>query len=109
MDRIREGAARVVRIVFLALALVLAAGAFVVAMGDNLGQDNQLVRLLLDTADAVAGPFGRDNGLFVFDGENAATQGAVVNWGLAAIVYLLIGRLLQRLLAPRDRSSPRAL
>jgi hypothetical protein len=26
----------------------------------------------------------------------------VVNWGIAAIVYLAIGRYLQRLLAPRS-------
>lgn len=101
VDRVRETVARFVRIVFIVFALVLALGAFLVALGDNVSQDNPLVKLVLDVADAVDGPFSRDDGVFVFDGKNAAAKGAVVNWGLAAIVYLVIGRYLQRFLAPK--------
>ncbi len=101
VDRIRETVARIIRVVFIVFALVLAFGAFLVAMGDNVSQDNPLVKFVLSFADAIDGPFSRDNGIFVFDGKNAATKGAVVNWGVAAIVYLVIGRYLQRFLAPK--------
>ncbi len=107
VDRIREALARIIRIVLIVFALVLALGAFLVAVGDNVGQDNPLVRFVLGLAGAIDGPFSRDNGVLVFDGGNAATKGAVVNWGVAAIVYLVIGRWLQRFLAPKRRSVRR--
>jgi hypothetical protein len=47
------------------------------------------------------GVFSTDNGIMKFTGENADTKNAVVNWGIAALVYLGIGRLLQRWLGPR--------
>ena len=79
-----------------------ALGAFLVAARDNVSQDNELVKFVLNFADAIDGPFSRKNGIFEFHGENATTKDAVVNWGIAAIVYLAIGRYLQRLLAPRS-------
>ena len=60
------------------------------------------MKFVLNFADAFDGPFSRKNGIFEFHGENATTKDAVVNWGIAAIVYLAIGRYLQRLLAPRS-------
>jgi hypothetical protein len=101
-DRIRETLATILRVVFLVCSVVLALGAFLVAAGDNVSQDNALVKFVLDFADAIDGPFSRTNGIFEFHGENATTKDAVVNWGIAAIVYLAIGRYLQRLLAPRS-------
>lgn len=101
-DRIRETLARILRVVFLVCAVVLALGAFLVAARDNVSQDNALVKFVLDFADAIDGPFSRHNGIFEFHGRNADTKDAVVNWGIAAIVYLAIGRYLQRILAPRS-------
>lgn len=101
-DRLRETMAQILRVVFLLFSVVLALGAFLVAAHDNVSQDNALVKFVLDFADAIDGPFSRKNGIFEFHGENAATKDAVVNWGIAAIVYLAIGRYLQRLLAPRS-------
>jgi hypothetical protein len=101
-DQIRETIAKVLRIVFLVCSVVLALGAFLVAARDNVSQDNALVKFVLDVADAIDGPFSRSNGIFEFHGQNAETKDAVVNWGIAAIVYLAIGRYLQRLLAPRS-------
>jgi len=101
-DQIRETRARIVRLVFLVCSVVLALGAFLVAARDNVSPDNPLVKFVLDFADAIDGPFSRTNGIFEFHGQNAATKDAVVNWGIAAIVYLAIGRYLQRLLAPRS-------
>ena len=101
-DQIRETMAKILRVVFLVFSVVLALGAFLVAARDNVSQDNELVKFVLNFADAIDGPFSRRDGIFEFHGENAATKDAVVNWGIAAIVYLAIGRYLQRLLAPRS-------
>jgi len=101
-DQLRETMARILRVAFLVCSVVLALGAFLVAARDNVSQDNELVKFVLNFADAIDGPFSRKNGIFQFHGENGATKDAVVNWGIAAIVYLAIGRYLQRLLAPRS-------
>jgi len=101
-DQVRETMAKILRVVFLVCSVVLALGAFLIAARDNVSPDNALVKFVLDFADTIDGPFSRKNGIFEFHGANAATKDAVVNWGIAAIVYLAIGRYLQRLLAPRS-------
>lgn len=100
-DQIRDTMSKILRFVFLFFALALALGAFLVAAQENVSQDNGLVKFVLNVADGIDGPFGRDNGIFAFHGNNADAKNAVVNWGIAALVYLLIGRYLQRLLAPK--------
>ncbi|MCX6397554.1 MAG: hypothetical protein NTV23_13795 [Propionibacteriales bacterium] len=100
-DQIRDTMSKVLRVIFLFFALALALGAFLVAAQENVSQDNGVVKFVFDVADAIDGPFGRDNGIFSFHGENADTKNAVVNWGIAALVYLAIGRYLQRVLAPK--------
>ena len=100
-DQVRDTMSKILRVVFLFFALALALGAFLVAAHENVSQDNALVKAILNVADAIDGPFSRDNGIFAFHGENADTKNAVVNWGIAALVYLGIGRLLQRWLGPR--------
>ncbi|RNL65233.1 hypothetical protein EFK50_04530 [Nocardioides marmoriginsengisoli] len=101
-DLIRDTMAKILRVVFLFFAVVLALGAFLVAAHENVSQDNQLVKFVLDVAGAIDGPFSRDNGIFDFHGTNGDVKDAVVNWGIAALVYLAIGRYLQRLLAPKS-------
>lgn len=103
IDRIRTILVKVVRIVFIVFAAILALGAFLVAVRDNVSADNPLVKFVWNFADAIDGPFSRDNGIFTFDGENAETKDAVVNWGIAAIVYLVISNVIQRLLRPAGR------
>ena len=102
-DEIRETMSKILRVVFLFFAVVLALGAFLVAARENVSQTNEVVKFVKGFADAIDGPFSRDNGIFKFNGKNAATKDAVVNWGIAAIVYLAIGRYVQHLLAPRKR------
>lgn len=101
-DQIRQTMAKVLRVVFLLFAVVLALGAFLIAARDNVSQSNELVKAVKAIADAIDGPFSRENGIFKFTGENAETKDAVVNWGIAALVYLAIGRYVQRLLGPRS-------
>lgn len=100
-DALRQRLSQVVRIVFSVLAAILAIGAVLVVLRDNVNEQNTIVRFVLDVADAVAGPFSRDDGIFDFGGENAAAKNALVNWGIAAVVYLVVGRVVSGLVAPR--------
>lgn len=79
------------------LAVVLAVGALLVAVDAN--RDNALVEAVLKLADAVdLGIFSRDNGVMRFDGQDATTRNALVNWGLGAVFYVVTGRILERVL-----------
>jgi len=98
---VRTKAARVVRIVFGVLATILALGAVLVVLGGNINEQNSIVEFITNVADAISGPFSRDDGVFSFTGKNAEAKNALLNWGIAAIVYLLIGRLLANAIAPK--------
>lgn len=96
---VRSRVAAVVWAVFVLLALVLAVGALLIAIDAN--RDNSLVSFVLDLADGVdLGVFSRENGIREFDGSNAETKNALFNWGLGAVAYLVVGRLLERIIKP---------
>jgi len=99
---IRAQIARAVRVVFGVLAAILALGALLVVLRDNINESNAVVKLITDVADAISGPFSRDDGIFDFTGKNAESKNALLNWGIAAIVYLLIGRFLANAIAPKS-------
>ena len=99
---VRSQAARAVRIIFGVLAAILALGAVLVVLHSSINPDNPIVKFVVDTADAISGPFSRDNGIFHFTGKNSAEKNALLNWGIAAVVYLLIGRVLANLIAPKS-------
>ena len=109
MTAFRSGAAVVIRVVFLVLAAVLAIGALLVAFRHNVSESNALVRFIKGFADLIDGPFSRGHGVFHFHGTgrraaaSAVTKNALVNWGIAAVVYLALGRVLGHLVAPRSR------
>ena len=98
---IRTRLARVWSIVFGVLAAILALGALLVVLRDNINESNSVVKLITDVADAISGPFSRDDGIFDFTGKNAESKNALLNWGIAAIVYLLIGRFGANAIAPK--------
>ena len=65
------------------------------------GNARALGELRVDAcADLVDGPLNRENGIFTFEGKNAETKSALVNWGIAAIVYLVVGKILDRVIRP---------
>ena len=98
-NAVRARLAQLVWLVCVLCALVLALGALLVALKAN--TDNALVVFIKDAADAVdLGVFDPQDGVMKFEGENAATKNALVNWGLAAIVWLVIGRILDRIIRP---------
>jgi hypothetical protein len=96
---VRARLAQVVWLVFVVAALFLAVGALCIALGAN--RDNGLVRFVLDGANAVdLGIFSRDNGIKQFTGDNADTKNALFNWGIGAIAWLVVGRILERVIRP---------
>ena len=98
----RTKAARVVRIVFSVLATILALGAVLVVLRSNINEANSVVKLITDIADTISGPFSLDDGVFDFTGKNAEAKNALLNWGIAALVYLFIGRFGANLIAPKS-------
>ncbi len=101
-NAIRAKVARAVRIIFGVLAAILALGALLVVLRNNVNESNSVVKFITDVADTISGPFSRDDGIFDFTGKNAESKNALLNWGIAAIVYLLIGRFLSNAIAPKS-------
>jgi hypothetical protein len=98
-SRVRVLAAQVVWLLAVLCALVLAVGALCIALDAN--RDNALVKLVLDVAGVVdVDVFSRGNGIFKFTGGDAETKNALTNWGLGAIAYLVVGRVLERVVRP---------
>jgi hypothetical protein len=83
-------------------ALVLAVGALCIALKAN--QDNNLVKFVIDGADRLDfGVFSRGkDGVAHWRGNTDAahTKNALVNWGLAAVVWLVGGKVLERFVRP---------
>lgn len=99
VTRVRLALAQVVWLLFLVAALFLAVGALLIAVDAN--RDNDLVRFVLEGADRVdLGIFSKDNGVKEFSGADAETKNALFNWGLGAAAWLVVGRILDRLIRP---------
>lgn len=95
--RARTALAQAVWALAALLALVLAIGALLVAI-DQTNESNGLVSFILDLADGVdLGVFDRKDGVMSFKTDSA---NALVNWGLAAVVWLVIGRVAERIVKP---------
>lgn len=97
-DSVRSKIAAGIWLVAVVCALLLAAGALLIALNAN--PDNSIVKFVLDGADVLDGPFSLDNGVFTFDAKDAETKNALVNWGIAAVVYLVVGKILDRIIRP---------
>ena len=88
----RVGLARAVDLIGALVALILIAGILLVLLGAN--RQNGLVQAVRDAADWLAGPF---NGLFSLKHHKVELA---VNWGVAAVVWLLLARLIARVIRP---------
>ena len=85
--------ARVVRLIVAIVVLIIVAGIVLVLFNAN--ATNTIVSDVHDAARWLAGPF---DGIFSF---HSARVALAVNWGLAAVVYLIVGGLIARLLSSR--------
>lgn len=89
----RASLARFVVLVASVVAVVLIAGIVLVLLKAN--RSNDIVQAVRDAASFLAGPF---DGLFRLDSNKAETA---VNWGIAAVVWYAVGRVIARLLIRR--------
>ena len=97
--RVRGIVARSVWIICLALALILATAAFSIALDAN--EENQLVQLIRDLANAFDLTFfDLDKPVKEFAEPNSDVKNALFNYGICAVVYLIVGRFLERLIRP---------
>ncbi|HUA02878.1 MAG TPA: hypothetical protein VMB27_03175 [Solirubrobacteraceae bacterium] len=91
--------ARLVRLVATVVALVIVVGGALFLLGAN--QSNTIVHDIHTAASWLVGPF---KNVFSFSGHPKTTLAA--NWGLAALVWLLVGHLIASLIA---RLAPRGV
>jgi hypothetical protein len=101
-NMVRARIAQLVWIICAVAALLLAAGALCIALKANAG--NGLVKFFVDAGDRLDfGAFSRTDGVAHWKGhsEAALTKNALVNWGIAAVVWLVIGRIVERIVRPR--------
>lgn len=100
---VRTRLAQVIWVVCVVAALFLAGGALCIALKAN--PENALVKFCIETADKLDfGVFSRTDGVAHWTGHSheALTKNACVNWGLAAVVWLVIGKVAERILRPRN-------
>ncbi len=89
----RGGLARLVHLIVGIVVLIIVAGIVLVLLNAN--ATNTIVSDVHDAARWLAGPF---DGIFSF---HSARVALAVNWGVAAVVYLIVGGLIARLLGSR--------
>lgn len=84
------GVARIVRLITSVVVGLIVVGIVLVLLEAN--RDNAIVDWLVGAGDTLSSPF---HGIFTPDGRKAQVA---VNWGLAALVYALVGGFIARLL-----------
>jgi hypothetical protein len=82
------GLARLVRLAAGVVAAIIVAGILLVVLNAN--SSNDIVSTVHDAARWLVGPF---DGMFTLDSSKATIA---VNWGIAAVVYLIVGGLIAR-------------
>lgn len=95
LNAVRSGVASAIWLIAVLAALVLAVGALLIALGFNEG--HPLVEFVIDTAARI--DLGELKS-FEGTGDKVLTKWVLVNWGIAALAYLIIGKLLDRLIRP---------
>jgi hypothetical protein len=78
------------------IALLIVIGIAFIVLKAN--RDNSIVSWVHDAAKFFVGPF---DGMFKPKSHRAEVA---VNWGIAAVLYAFVGRLIARLVSPADRS-----
>ncbi len=98
-NAVRSRIASVVWLVAVVCALFLAVGALLVALKAN--PDNAIVAFVQNLADVLdLGVFSRENGIFTPSNDPDGVKSALINWGIGAIAYLVVGKVLDRVIRP---------
>ena len=95
VSAVRNRIASIVWLIAVLCAVILAIGALLAALSDSINESNPVVEFINETAEALDGPFGN---IITFEGRDDRTKEILVNWGLAALAYLIVGRVLDRLI-----------
>jgi hypothetical protein len=99
VSEVRRRGAQALWLICVVFALFLAVGALTYALNAN--PDNGLVDFVRTWANRVdLGVFSRINGIKEFTGEHADVKNALFNWGLGSVFWLVLGRILDRVLRP---------
>jgi hypothetical protein len=93
VKRFRNLIASLVWLAAVVTAAVLALGALFTAL-DQTNQSNEIVEWVLARGHDLVGPF---KDLFRLE---TAKNTLLVNWGIAALVYLIAGKLVERFVRP---------
>ncbi|MEV6281087.1 hypothetical protein [Kribbella sp. NPDC051770] len=93
VKRLRNLIASLVWLLAVLAAAVLALGALFTAL-DQANQSNEIVRWVLERGHDLVGPF---KDLFRLE---TAKNTLLVNWGIAALVYLIVGKIIERFVRP---------
>ena len=93
VKRLRNWIASLIWLAAVIAAAVLALGALFTAL-DQTNQSNEIVRWVLERGHDLVGPF---KDLFRLE---TAKNTLLVNWGIAALVYLIAGKIIERFVRP---------
>jgi hypothetical protein len=99
-DAVRARVASIVWIVAVVCAVIVVLGAILVALGSGVRTGNPVVQFINDTADALAGPFGKMFSYQKDNGKPDVVQNTVLGYGIAAVVYLVVGKIVSRVIHP---------
>ncbi|HWD77825.1 MAG TPA: hypothetical protein VG497_03060 [Kribbella sp.] len=91
--KLRNLIASLVWLIAVLAAAVLALGALFTAL-DQTNQSNEIVRWILERGHDLVGPF---KDLFRLQ---TAKNTLLVNWGIAALVYLIAGKIVEKIIRP---------
>jgi hypothetical protein len=94
-NALRARIASIVWLIAVICAAVLAVGALIYALGFD-GQ-NPIVKFILDLADKLDFGHFKD---FKGNSQSARTKEHLVDWGIAAVIYLVVGKILDRIIRP---------
>lgn len=99
VSQVRTRVAQVVWLFFVIAAVFLAVGALCVALDFN--PKNPLVEFFISGANFFdLDIFSRRDGIKTFQGANADVKNALFNWGIGAIVWLIVGRIVVKVIQP---------
>ncbi|WP_427890949.1 hypothetical protein ACQHIV_01645 [Kribbella sp. GL6] len=91
--KLRNLIASLIWLIAVLAAAVLALGALFTAL-DQTNQSNEIVRWILERGHDLVGPF---KDLFRLQ---TAKNSLLVNWGIAALVYLIAGKIVEKIIRP---------
>ena len=96
---VRSKLASLLWLIAVVCALFLAVGALLVALKAN--PENPVVKFILDGAATLdLGVFSPEEGLFPVEKGRSMVEATLINWGLAAVAYLIVGKVVDRIIRP---------